>query len=310
MSKILYILGNGFDIFHGLPTSYRCFLCYMQRTHPLEVKSLGFMFDRNDPYKLWSNFEEELESFDVLELVKNNIGEWIKLSKKDFYNLFENIHSALQEYFHEWILQTPMGVDNGKRLPLNKNALFLNFNYTNTLEDFYHIDSANICHIHGNTMQNQICKPIAGHSRTKNCVEKDKCKVYKFIRDYGQFPQWAKGVEDFAEVVLKELNELWDGLAKEPKNQIVDNKIHTIRDNRWFFDKCCKLEDIYVMGCSLGIVDKDYFKEIYESSPNAKWHISIYSEKESEVNEKLANLLNRKVENLHIDTFKMDELLK
>ena len=309
MSKTLYIIGNGFDQYHGLPTSYKCFLCYMLKQHPNDTERIGFIFDRKNPNKLWSDFENGLETFDSLELVKKNIDNWIHIERLcEFENLFDNVHSELKSFFHEWVLQIQMKLDNGKRITLDKDALFLNFNYTNTLEEFYSISPSKVCHIHMDTLKEESHAPIVGHSRTRNCVEKDKCKVCKFIRDYGQFPQWANGLEDFAEVVLKELNELWESLAKEPKNQIVDNRIHTIRDNRCFFDNCSKLEDIYVMGCSLSVVDKDYFKEIYESSPNAKWHISIYSEKEYEVKEKLVNLLDCKVENLHIDTFNMDEL--
>ena len=309
MSKTLYILGNGFDQYHGLPTSYRCFLCYMLREHPNDVERLGFIFDRTNPNKLWSDFENELETFDSLELVKKNIDNWINIEcQYEFENLFDNVHRELKSFFHEWVLQTQMELDNGKRVTLDEDALFLNFNYTTTLEDFYHIDSSKICHIHMDTLLEESHEPIVGHSHTRNCVEKDKYKIFKYIQTYGKHPAWACDTEYFAEVVLEELDKFWDGLAKEPENQIVDSKIHTIRDNRWFFDECSTIEDIYVMGCSLSVVDKDYFKEIYELSPNAKWHISIYNEKESEVKEKFANLLDSKVENLQIDTFKMDEL--
>lgn len=311
MSKTLYIIGNGFDIFHDLPTSYRCFLCFMLTNYPNETKKLGFLFDRSNPKKLWSDFENELETFDAFELVKRNIDNWLSIQKSaDFENLFDNVHCQLQTFFHDWVLQIKMDMDNGNRLKLAKDALFLNFNYTNTLENFYHIGSSNICHIHGDTLRNNTCKPIVGHAREHNCVEKDKRKICKFIRQYGKCPQWATDVEDFAEVVIKELNNLWDGLAKESNlKHIPGRKIYTIDQNRSFFDACHDCDDIYIMGCSLAPVDKDYYTEIFELSPHARWHISIHNENEAEVKAKLAHLLDMTGKEWNADTFKMTELL-
>lgn len=311
MNKSLYIIGNGFDIFHGLPTSYRCFLCFMLKNHPDKAQSLGFLFDRNNPYKLWSDFETELEAFDSLELVKRNLDIWLHIQDiNDFKNLFENVRCQLQTYFHDWVLQIQMGMDNGNRLNFTENALFLNFNYTSTLEDFYHIESSRICHIHGDTLKTNSCKPIVGHARVYNCVEDRKCKICQFIRQYGKHPQWATDVEDFAEVVLEELNNLWDGLAKEPIiEHMPGRKIYTIDQNRSFFEKCHNCNDIFIMGCSLASVDKDYYTEIFELSPNARWHISVYNETEVDAKTKLANLLDIKVGELHADTFYMNNLL-
>lgn len=311
MGKTLYIIGNGFDIFHGLPTSYRCFLCFMLTNYPNDAKRLGFLFDRSNPKKLWSDFETELEKFDSLELVKRNIENWIHTKEiNEFKNMFDDVHSQLQTFFHEWVLQIQMGMDNGNRLNFVENALFLNFNYTNTLEDFYHIESSNICHIHSDTLNTNSCKPIVGHAREHNCVEKDECIVCKFIRQYGKYPQWAINSEDFAEVVMEELNNLWDGLAKESIiKHMPGHKIYTIDQNRSFFDACRNCDDIFIMGCSLSSVDKDYYTEIFELSPNARWHISMYNENEAEVKTKFANLLDIKEEEVCVETFYMDNLL-
>ena len=283
----------------------------MLTNHPNEERRLGFLFDRNNPNKLWSDFENELETFDSLELVKRNIEYWIQTNDiNEFRSLFDEVHYKLQTFFHDWVMQIQMRMDNGKRLKFAENALFLNFNYTSTLEDVYHIDSSNICHIHGDTLQNNCCKPIVGHSRKNKCVDKDKSKVCEFIRTYGKYPQWANNAGDFAEVVIDELYVLWDGLAKEPSIlQMSDHKIYTIEQNCSFFDKCRDFDNIFVMGCSLSSVDKDYFIEVYEHSVNAKWHISVYNENEEEVKKKLSNLLDVKVDAFCVDTFNMSDLL-
>lgn len=156
MSKRLYILGSGFDQYHGLPTSYRCLLCYMQTTHPIEEKRIGFLFDRQNPDKLWSNFETELETFDAIKLVEKNIATWSQMETWiEFENYFDDIHSAIQTLFKDWVLQMDMEANNGKRIAINQDALFLNFNYTNTLEKFYNINSSQICYIHRDTKNNE-----------------------------------------------------------------------------------------------------------------------------------------------------------
>lgn len=311
MSKTLYIIGNGFDQYHGLPTSYKCFLCYMLKQHPNDTERIGFIFDRKNPNKLWSDFENGLETFDSLELVKKNIDNWIHIERLcEFENLFDNVHSELKSFFHEWVLQIQMELDNGKRITLDKDALFLNFNYTNTLERFYKITPSHICYIHRDTKNNKCAEPIVGHSHQNNCVEKSKCKICQYIKAYGKYPKWANGLEDFAQKVIYELNEFWDGLAKEPKIiQINPHEIYTIFGNKDFFNKCNNLDEIYVMGHSMNDVDRDYFRKIHMQSPNAQWHISKYNKTDEELKNQLAGLIGIEEKKINVDTFEMDSLL-
>lgn len=59
--KVLYILGNGFDVHHGLPTLYSNFNQYVIGKDPELTNRLEnyFEFDVNDQY-LWTNFENNL----------------------------------------------------------------------------------------------------------------------------------------------------------------------------------------------------------------------------------------------------------
>ena len=305
----MYIIGNGFDIYHGLPTSYRCFLCYMLKHYPEEAKRLGFIFDRENPDKLWSNFEEELETFDAFELVRNNFDTLVNTTENDFYNIFFDIHSKLQMYFSDWVKQINMEMDNGKRLALDKKAFFLNFNYTNTLERFYQINPSQICHIHLEAKENECALPVVGHSRMNNCVEKSKCKICQFIRHSGKYPSWTHSAENFAEKVIEQLNHLWDGLAKEPQILQVNSKeIYTIAQYGKNFTDYCNLDDIYVLGHSLGIADKDYFRKIHRLSSAAKWHLSKYNENDSDLKKNLSELTDIDVNMLNVETFSMNEL--
>ena len=92
----LYIIGNGFDLYHGLPTSYQCFLCYMLRTHLEDAKQIGHIFDRTDYEKPWSDFERnlgkevEIHLFKAQEGEKEYIGELKAFDKDSVTLLFED----------------------------------------------------------------------------------------------------------------------------------------------------------------------------------------------------------------------------
>ena len=104
--KKLYVIGNGFDQYHDLPTSYKCFNCYMCREHPKEHDQIGRIFDSNDTNMLWSDFERKLGELNVLELVDNKLTSWLNTKRKqDLENDFDELHVDLVGYFQEWVEQ-------------------------------------------------------------------------------------------------------------------------------------------------------------------------------------------------------------
>lgn len=56
----MYILGNGFDVAHGLKTSYRNFRCYLQKLHPSLLLKLGEFYDVDEDAELWKTFESTI----------------------------------------------------------------------------------------------------------------------------------------------------------------------------------------------------------------------------------------------------------
>lgn len=53
----LYIIGNGFDMAHGLKTSYGAFDKYLTEYHEDWHQILGAMYKKNDPNWLWKDYE-------------------------------------------------------------------------------------------------------------------------------------------------------------------------------------------------------------------------------------------------------------
>ena len=193
MLSRLIIIGNGFDLAHGLHTKYSDFMEYLC-SYEKEPEIIYGRFVRLDSISprdqekhhfyeaiskyipeqdLWSSFEEALSFLDYEQIQEDNScylldygdDNWRDSANHDFqYMIEEDLAFAkdISRYFSEWILHINTNV-----LPvvssniLNRNCLFLNFNYTDTLEKVYGIPASNILYIHGNALRGNNL--ILGH---------------------------------------------------------------------------------------------------------------------------------------------------
>jgi hypothetical protein len=79
--KNLYIVGNGFDIYHGLDTRYQTFAKYLSQTdgevYDLILKYYGLPDISEDPvgdeeYAAWATFELALADLDYEEVLDDH----------------------------------------------------------------------------------------------------------------------------------------------------------------------------------------------------------------------------------------------
>ena len=169
----LVIVGNGFDIQNGLPTSYGAF--YNQYNNQLDGHFVHFPDFLDD--QEWSNFEGNLGLFDednfresavwepsmddMLESSKYVNGYNDEISQK-IDELVDDIRSA----FKAWII----GIDikqATKFMEFPKGFKFINFNYTSTLQDVYSVPDEDVVHIHGKARWNLIF----GHGNQPSSME-------------------------------------------------------------------------------------------------------------------------------------------
>ena len=153
----LYILGNGFDLAHGLKTRYSDFRDYLAKKQRNKISSLLDTLESvYDQDKLWSDFERALGNPN-----ENFIKEVNALFGIDLFgSLFIG---KLRQEFKSWIQEAIFSkLEVSPRYPLSNNDKFISFNYTQVLEFVYAISDANILHIHG-------------------CVELDKFKDDIFV---------------------------------------------------------------------------------------------------------------------------------
>jgi hypothetical protein len=164
--QVLYIVGNGFDLHHGIASSYQEFGLYLKAVDHETYRELERYFGVDDEF--WWEFESRLADLDT-DLLFDDAGQflasygaedWSDAGHHDYqYELdrvVEAISKTLRRHFGEWVRQLVIpapGSIAAKMLPLRRNARHLTFNYTDTLQRVYGIPEENVVHIHGAAMR-------------------------------------------------------------------------------------------------------------------------------------------------------------
>lgn len=257
MLKTLYIIGNGFDLHHGIKSRYADFRKYCEEQDEEMVKRLK-MFHEN-PEKLWSDFEAEMGNIDAEKLL-----DWTKLlnpewnaSWKGHYRFVDEVSEevdylrTLTLSFRDWVLSLKLE-DVKPMLELKKqDSLFLNFNYTKTLEEVYKIRRNQIWYIHG-VAEGDFANLIVGHDQSEREIWR------KFSSD--------NELEDEARKDIIELVAGW----RKPTEQI-------IASHEDFFHSLNKVGEVIVLGHSMANVDMPYFQKIKDNiNSDTTWRISVF----------------------------------
>lgn len=154
--SVLYIIGNGFDLYHGVKSSYGSFRKWLQ-THDYDTYQTYETVCDYDA--LWSDFETGMAyvSRDVfLESglaffpdSKSDPNEWsaadILLGGDAASSSAYELLDKLKKDFHKWVCSLSVPRDyKDKMLYVDDYARFLTFNYTTFLESHYGIPSSQI----------------------------------------------------------------------------------------------------------------------------------------------------------------------
>jgi hypothetical protein len=282
--KKLYVIGNGFDLWHDIPSSYREFKSFVKERD-------RDLFDAVETYlgaeEDWSDLESALASIDVDSVIEDldhfmvsyAADDWSDAYHHDFQyeveRVVERLSATLRNQFGKWIRQLaiPNRFSAGKRLQsIDANGLFLTFNYTATLRKRYGVPDANVLHIHG-------CADLADSD---------------LILGHAWNPQARKSLNDREDIEeidtrLMEANGILDGYFSatfKPSEQLIQR-------NRLFFDRLLDIQEVFVLGHSLSDVDAPYFKALLAvpGISSARWSIACRSNSDqSEKQERLQAL--------------------
>ncbi len=293
MSKLV-VIGNGFDIYHTLDTSYKSFGAYLKKNKSDIYDNLTGVYgfpdiDDENTFNIWADFENSLSLLDGETLFEslsdflavpgspefrdrdwNSFAIEIQLfSEKMTSDLFQ----ALKNFISE-IKYPPVCELSNITLNLDKDAEYLSFNYTDTLERYYGIPLNEINFIHGQTCDNEDL--IIGHG-----VDPEN-----FAQKEAEPPQGLS--EEEMEWWIDERNNSYDHSYELGKQELYSHYRHSFKDtnsilksNSSFFDNLSNVTEVVVLGHSLSEVDQAYFERIQRSvAPGCCWFVSGYGEKE------------------------------
>ena len=296
MIDCLIVVGNGFDRFHGIPSSYWDFKEYLESR-----QDTYYFLERIERFiaedELWCNFEKALGDLDADELreyfsdeIKSyGDDEWSDSYQHSYQFAIEEglgFASQISEYLKDWISDLDID-DIEPQLPMDiisPDAFYITFNYTRTLEDVYDIPDEQICHIHGSV--DDFGELIVGHG-DKSSFKRPPLYSY----------------EEDDDIRLIEGEELITEYFKNTYKNV--EKI--IKQNKSVWNELRKVKKVYILGHSLSDVDMPYFEKIYQSvNSKCKWFVSYY---EPEDKQYFKNVLkNIGISKNDISLIKLDEL--
>lgn len=271
----LLVLGNGFDLMHGVKSSYYSFRDSMGKHNDLR-RTLEEYLDVED---VWWSFEFALSRIDVKRMANSVAVE----SALDFFDgyypeedaagYFAAIDSAagpmhmicreLPRFFRRWVNSLTWGADDLPLKNIIRNPYVLCFNYTEFIESEYGVSHDKVCYIHG-CRQNKNQPLILGH------LGGASDDMYEFEDVYTQARKNP--------LVQLAQDNIIDKIAYCDRS-LTKHCGEIISENSSFFDGLGNIENIIIVGHSLANVDGEYFREIIRKNKDIQklnWYFGCY----------------------------------
>lgn len=259
----LFIIGNGFDRWQGLPTSYDSFKEYYRSNIRRVARELHIQTSVNAAGELITPVEQIFgdifkpktlpeEFFWKLEasmamIDDQYIIDYFDKSDKGLYKLRETIGNAeaiLQKIFGDWISSIDIEPkDTGYRF--DESCYFINFNYTDTLEKRFGIDEGSIYHIHGEADDPESI--IVGHSTHPETAFRELMEQRLVRTIDGKKSKRLQGLYLVEDALYETDKHVQDNIDELCEFMALDG-VH-IED----------ITDIYVLGHSFAETDHEYF---------------------------------------------------
>jgi hypothetical protein len=269
----LYIIGNGFDLWHNMPTEYENFKEFV-REHDSDI--FRAIEDYLQPADDWSDLESSLAEINVESVIGDlehfmtpyGADDWSDSGHHNFQyevgRIVNRLSKGLRHRFGQWIRQLPIPTPETAMMRLrtiDSTARFLTFNYTSTLQELYSVPDTNVLHIHGRA----------------NLPDSD------LVLGHAWNPQERQSLNDRPDIEeidtrLMEAHSIVD----EYFSNTFKPSARLIQEHRPFFEQLIGLEEICVLGHSLSIVDILYFRKLLAmpGAASARWQVACRCERE------------------------------
>ncbi len=265
----LYIIGNGFDLMHRVPSSYYSFRDSLGKKNGLR-HDLETALTAED---IWADFENALGTLNydlmgsshIVDMWLDNFGFYDDdAGAAEFYMAAEaaaapisNLVSGLQPAFRRWMERLEVGTDERPLSGLiNPQGKVLDFNYTEFIETLYGMKD--VCYIHGSRKKKG--KLILGHKPGAT----------------GSFNEKRGDPKNYRQAAIDVAQDNVFGLIREYDRELTKDSREVIKKHQDFFDGLVSVEQIVVIGHSISPVDWDYFAEVRKKAVNAHWYFGIF----------------------------------
>ena len=297
----LFIIGNGFDLYFGLPTTVDR---YIEILAGLEMYDGENIIEVYSNYGVeWNEFEEGFSYLNANELFQEYC------FPVDYTSDYEHdrtsgifqmedfvgaLSSARIEALKLMIYEAEEAILNQEQDHLNlkntfDNNIVISFNYTSTVETFFQPRNFEIFHIHGyyNTNQDNLvfgCKDIF----KKNMVGTNEDLYEKYKKDFEEIEK-----SNLSEEAKEwEVAEIENSISYQSDDYYVDaqkNAVNTFylglkkdfqeEELRYFLNQYMdyEIEEVVVLGHSMGEVDREYMEIIDSLIQPKRWIISTYN---------------------------------
>mgnify|MGYP003290100785 FL=1 len=244
-NNTLFIIGNGFDLAHGIKSSYWNFREWLVLNKYNLVGMMDIFF--SNQRDVWSSIEQALGEYD-----EGSILDYCRPDEEFDYEhslsssarvedspmaIFRPVLGEFRQAFRDWVNSIEIsGIE--KVYKLNTDSRYLSFNYTDTLETEYGIAQNKVTHIHGSRLNDE--EYIIGHNNNRN-----PSSVWD--DDGLTFEQQA-----YENIIV------W-------MNEFTKQYNRNIANHSSFFDSLYDIKQIIVIGHSMSKVDWPYFREIIKN---------------------------------------------
>lgn len=271
--KNLIIIGNGFDLHHGVKSSFNNFRSFLKQNEEVFLKNLE-KYCINGTDLLWKEFELELGCLDIEEALESKIGNLVDYGDANWsdsyhYNYQRIVEEELEfgkqlkHYLKKWIKSVNEDVKTmyNKEF-LNNNNHYITFNYTTLLTKLYQIDEDRVCYIHGNCNEDEDSL-IIGHNNVNELETSEEDQ---------------KAIGDLDPRLLEA-----DSLKRNFYKSTYKDVDLLISQQQGFLNKIKQINKIIIIGHSISYIDLPYFEYFKKLTNNkTKWIVSYYKENEKE----------------------------
>ena len=279
MSDKLYIIGNGLDIAHNLPTKFDPDFKRIADKH--EIDHFWNIYQSRED-SIWADFENLLGTpdFNCLEDIFDGYEpDYSSEHEYDRDSIITQVHTngLLQEELTEFVNNAEKAMNGVKpkdsiKQIIDSDGYYITFNYTHTLEKIYRIPQNQVLHIHGE----------AGHSNMLLGYPEGDFSPEKYL-----FDARKKGRGPYAEMDIADYinNKIEDTYVRNAYLNLLEKCESFSKPSRmpllkgFLNDHNCKIDEIIVYGHSCAI-DFEYFRYLNRRYPNAQWRFYIKGDKQ------------------------------